>query len=262
MKIITKAVLDMEIMQWVSIESYDYEGPVDLACGPSGAEKSIAGKTSAFGSTLQNDFTSRFKGQSDTLDSLNRTLSPIVEAGPSQQGFSPEELAAKNTQALNTTGANYANAARAVQGKLFGRGGDSGLESGIDQQIQGTLASEAAGQLSSEELGITNASYDTGRKNFLNALSGEQILAKEFDPTQYSSQATNTLNSAFSESETIQKQQSAKEKAIAGGVVGLATDALTFGMGGIGNLDTAGTSSSGEQFGNFFSGGLKALSGA
>jgi hypothetical protein len=69
-------------------------------CGPSGAEKSISGQTSAFGSTLQNDFTSRFKGQSDILDSLNRTLSPIIAAGPSGQGFSPEELAAKNTQAL------------------------------------------------------------------------------------------------------------------------------------------------------------------
>src|SRR6266853_1807253 len=112
-------------------------------CGPSGAEKSLSGQTAAFGSTLQNDFNSRLKGQNDILDSLNRALSPIVDAGSSQQGFSPEELAAKNTEALNTTGANYANAARAVQGKLSGRGSDSGLASGIDQQIQGTLASEA-----------------------------------------------------------------------------------------------------------------------
>jgi len=46
-------------------------------------------------------------------------------------------------------------------------------------------------------------------------LSGEQILAKEFDPAQYSSQATNTLKDAFDESNVIQQQQSAKEKAIA-----------------------------------------------
>jgi len=184
-----------------------------------------------------------------------------VEAGPSQQGFSPEELAAKNTQALNSTGANYSNAARAVQGQLSGRGGDSGLESGIDQQIRGTLAGEAAGELSREQLGITDENFATGRKNFLNALSGESVLAKEFNPAEFSSQATNTLNSAFNESETIQKQQSAKEKAIAGGITSLATGALTFGMGGLGNLDTAGTSSSGEQTKNFLSGGLNALSG-
>jgi hypothetical protein len=230
-------------------------------CGPSGAEKSISGQTAAFGSTLQNDFNVRLKGQSDILDSINRALSPIVDAGESQQGFSPEELAAKNTEALNSTGANYSNAARAVQGQLAGRGGDSGLESGIDQQIRGTLAGEAAGELSKEQLGITDENFATGRKNFLNALSGESVLAKEFDPAQYSSQTTSTLDSAFSESETIQKQQAAKEKAIAGGVASLAMGAATFGAGGFGNLDTAGTSSIGEQFGNFAKGGLGALSG-
>jgi len=194
-------------------------------------------------------------------------LSPIVEAGPSQQGFSPEELAAKNTEALNTTGANYANAARAVQGKLSGRGSDSGLASGIDQQIQGVLAGEAAGELSREQLSITDQNYAVGRRNFENAISGESALAKTYDPTAYSSQATNTLNTAFDESKVIQQQQSAKEKAIAGGITSLATDALTFGMGGLGagGLGDPALSgvpqSFGDKAGNFLSGGLSALSG-
>jgi hypothetical protein len=95
--------------------------------------------------------------------------------------------------------------------------------------------------LSKEQLDITNANYDTGRKNFQNALSGEQILAKEFDPSTYSRQATDTLNSAFGESEEIQKQQSAKEKAIAGGITSLATGVLSGGMSalsGVGNFST------------------------
>ena len=111
-------------------------------CGPSGSEKQLAGQSASFSNTLQQDFNSRFAGQNEILQSLNNNLSNLSE-GIVPQGFDPKTLAALNTSAIDTTGANYANAARAVGGQLAGRGGDSGLESGVDQQIKAGLASSA-----------------------------------------------------------------------------------------------------------------------
>ena len=48
MKVITKAVLDTESMEWLSVEYYEYNGPVDLCCGPSGQEQALANQETSF----------------------------------------------------------------------------------------------------------------------------------------------------------------------------------------------------------------------
>src|SRR5689334_18812338 len=100
-------------------------GPPKFGCGPSNAEKNLAAQEAQFSQVLQGNYSTRFQNQNEVLGRLNNSLTPTLEAGPSQQGFSSQELAALNTRALNSTGANYANAARALNGQLAGRGGDS-----------------------------------------------------------------------------------------------------------------------------------------
>ncbi len=229
-------------------------------CGPSAAETSISGKQQAFDNTLQQSFNSRFGSQSDIMAGLNSALSPILEAGPGQQGFSPAELAARNTQAINTTAGNYRNAAQAVAGQLAGRGGggSSGLVSGVDQQIKASLASQAAGNLSNQENQITAENYATGRQNFFNANAGLNALAGLENPNAFASEANQGSAIAFNQAKEIQQQKDQEFKDIAGGVTSLAKNFL---LPGLGNLDTTGGSTAGEQVGNFFGGGMNALAG-
>jgi hypothetical protein len=190
-------------------------------------------------------------------------LSPILEAGVGQQGFTPAELAARNTQAINTTAGNYRNAAQAVGSQLAGRGGGgNGLQSGIDQQIKASLASQAAGNLSNAQNQITAENYATGRQNFFQANAGMNALAGLENPEQFASLGNQANNTAFGEANQIQQQNQALAKDIAGGVTSLASNFLLPGLGGaLGNLDKTGGSTGGEQMGNFFSGGLNALAG-
>lgn len=225
-------------------------------CGPSGNEKSLEGQQAQFSQTLQNSYQNLFGEQQGVLQNLNNIYSPIAEAGPSQQGFSPQQLAAENTQAIDTTGQNYASAARAINGQLAGRGGDSGLESGVDAQLKGNLASTAAGTLSNEQLGITNANYAQGNKNWQDATAGLQALGTQYSPNAAATAGIGANTSAFSESNQIAQQEAQEQQAI-GSAIGVGAEALTGGIsGGLTalNASPAGASQPGAFTQGFLSG--------
>jgi hypothetical protein len=194
-----------------------------FGCGPSSQEKYLMNQEMQFSRVLQDAYSKQFANQQAMLSQINNVIDPILAAGPSQQGFSPEYLATLNTQAINTTGANYANAARAVGGQMAGRGSDSGLESGVEQQIKGALAGESAGQLSNEELGITKANYETGRQNFENAVGTSLNLSAQENPLGYAGAATGANQTAFGEADTINQQESAAAGGLLSAGLSLAT---------------------------------------
>lgn len=182
-----------------------------------GAQNQEANLSTAMGA----DFNSRFGEQSDIISGINRALSPTLAGGASAHGFSAAELAAKNTQAINTTGAANANAARAVAGQLAGRGGDSGLQSGVDAQIKAGIATQSANNLANEQLGITNADFATGRDEYHRAVSGEEALAGLTDPTSLGREASSANGQSFSEADTINKANNQKWADIGGLVTGI-----------------------------------------
>lgn len=212
-------------------------------CGPGQSQQQLANSQATLAQTLQQSFNSRFAGQDAVLGKLNSALTPILAAGPNQPGFNPAEASALNSQALDTTAANYDSAARAASGQLAGRGGDSGLQSGVDSQIKATIASQAAKQLSGEQLGITQANYETGRQNYNTALAGTQALSGDYDPTKYGQLAGTQLNSAFDSANSIDQQKAQMWKTLAG--VGEA--GLNFAFPGAGATIQAGI---GGLFGN------------
>lgn len=193
------------------------------------------------------NYNQRFQNQSDLLSNLNNVLTPISQAGPSQEGFSAGEKAALNTQAINSSGAAAKNAMQATQGRLAGRGGDSGLQSGVDQQILAGTASASANQLANAQLGIKEADYTQGRQNWTQANAGLQQLGQQYNPAAFGEQATAQNASAFKEADQIQQEKNQAQADIAGGITSLAMDAATFGVGAAG--------------GGGFAGGLNALKG-
>jgi hypothetical protein len=230
-------------------------------CGPSGNESLINAQQESLANQLSADFNSRFQSQSDLLSKLSSSIKPIIAAGPNQQGFSPAESAALNTQAINSSGAAARNAKQAAGNFSAGQNNSSGLQSGVQQQIEGSIDSSSANQLATTQNQITQANYNQGRQNYFAGLNALSSVTSQYDPAQFSSQAGQNFSTAFNQADKIQQEKNQEQAQIAGGIAGLAMDAATFGMGGLGNLDMAGTSTGGEQAGNFFSGGLNALSG-
>lgn len=232
MRVHTKLVYEWRDEELVLVEEqgFDYpdDAPVDLACGPSSSEENLQRAESGFMSQYANAFTQRYGQQTSLLNSINASLNPTVAKGPEQTGFSPEELASYNTQALNTTGANYSNAQRALNTTEASRG-DSTVESGVQQQANEALASAAAGQTSNEELGITEANYAQGRQNYNNAVGEEESLAQIENPQSFGSLTQTAQGQSFNQADTIAQQQAQEEQAIAGGITSLAGVALTGG---------------------------------
>jgi hypothetical protein len=202
-------------------------------CGPSSSETQLEGLSQKFSTMLQGNYATLFGNQLDVLKSIGRSLSPVLAAGPGQQGFSAAELAARNTAAINNAGAASRNAAQAVGNFTAGRGagGSSGILSGVDAQLKTAAASASANQLATAQNQITTENYATGRENYWRAQGGMEQLAAGYSPNAAESGAINANQTAFGEAKTIQDQKMQEAQAIAGGITSLAGSAIGFANG-------------------------------
>jgi hypothetical protein len=208
-------------------------------CGPSGSMTMAQGQAASLSSLLAANYQQKFGAQSAVVKNLNNLLTPIAEAGPDQQGFGANELAALNTQAQTTVGQNYAKAQAALNNQLAARGGGSAdMTSGADAQLKEQLASQAAAQSSNESLAITRANYAQGRQNWQNATAGLKQLGGEYNPAQFGELGIEANNQSFKEATQIQEMNNREQQAISGAIEA-GVSALA---GGIGNLDFQGTS--------------------
>jgi hypothetical protein len=204
------------------------------------------------------DFNSRFANQNELLSALNNSLSPIVAAGPNQQGFSAAESAALNTQAINSSAAGARNARQASGNFSAGQGGGgtSGLQSGVTKQINAAIDSSATNSLATAQNQITQANYAQGSQNYWRAQGGLNALAGQENPEAFGNLSVGSNSSAFNEANQVQQQKNQEEAAIAGGITSLAVPFISGGIGGLGPGGEGNT-----NFSDFFKGGLSALGG-
>jgi hypothetical protein len=221
-------------------------------CGPSNAEYAAQNEQTSLTSSIQAAFNGRFASQTQINNLLQNSLTPIAEAGPSQQGISPQELASLNTSAIDTNAAAARNARQAAGNAFAGQGGGgtSGLESGIQAQVSGAINATESGNLANTQNQIVQKNYDVGRQNWQTAEAGLSALSGQMNPGQFSGQAIQSNQAAFQQADTIAQQKNQEEAEIAG----MATSGVEALAGGIGNLDTTGSSTGFEQFQNFLSG--------
>lgn len=227
-------------------------------CGPSAQEKSLQNQLSTFSSLLQQNYSTLFGKQQGVLDAINRSLSPILRAGPSQRGMSGEEVAARQAQLIASTGAASKMAQQAARtfGAGEGGGGTSGVTSGITKQIESAIASQQAGNLGAGLSSLEAQNWDIGRENYWRAAGGSQALAAGYDPNAAANAAIGSNQGAFQEAKTIHEQSMEASQMIAGGVTALAGGAAKFISGGVANLGDGGWDA-----GAFFKGGAEALGG-
>jgi hypothetical protein len=221
-------------------------------CGPTSAQQRLAGSEEQFGNILQSNYAQNFANNQAILGHLNSVLAPIVAKGPDQTGFSPEERAAFNTQAINTTGAASANARRAIANETAGRNDSGNLgEAGNVAALEAGASSAGASQLASEQLGITEADYATGRSNFNNAVSAENAVAGGYSPLGYAGAATKANETAFGEATQIAQEQAQEQQDIASGITSLATGGLSGFASSLGSSAGGGSPVSGVDLGGF-----------
>ncbi len=218
-------------------------------CGPSSEEKSLQRSSASFAGMLQQNYGTLFSKQLDTLNAINRSLSPTLSAGPTQRGFAAPERAALDTQAINAAGAANRAAQQAARTYGAGEGGGatSGVTSGITKQIESAIGSQAAEALGTRQGQIEQADWATGRENFWRAQGGMEALAQGYSPNATASETISGTQASFGQAEEIHRQEMESSQMIAGGLTSLAGAGLTFAGGFAG--------------GGGLAGGLKALGG-
>ena len=235
--------------------------------GPSTEMTDVAAKESSLANTFMQNYGQLYGEQQGVFNQLKAAYSPLIAAGPGQHGFTSPVLNALNTQAINAAGAANKNAQQAARmygagegGGQFAGGGTSGLTSGIQKQIEAATGTQVANALGAQQNQITQADYNQGRANYFQALGGTQALGGMVSPTNVGTQASNELGASYGTESNISQLKQQQQNALIGGALNLGVDAVTFGAGGIANLDTTGGSTPWEQTKNLFSGGVDALS--
>lgn len=223
--------------------------------GASSAEQGNAAAETSLAKSLQADFGTRFGEQSKTMQDLTSVISQI-QSGNTGPGFGATEEAARTSNIINQGAAEARNVSQAVAdkgaGQAFGNN-SSGQASAIRAQLNQKALSAASADTSNALIKNTAENYQQGRINASQTAGGLEQLAGIENPEAFASGASAANTSAFQMNDKINQENSS------GGLfgslltagVGLAGKALT---GGIGNLDTTGGSSGGEQVKNFFSG--------
>jgi len=219
MYITTKEVVSLETGEVLEHEGFFYEGPVALACGATPGQQQLATQQTSAYTTLTNQASSQFGQASGVFNDLVSSFAPIVAAGPNQQGFSPAEVSAMNSQAITNTGQGYRNAKAAVgNAESAVGGGNTGDTSGgatVGENL--SLAENAGNQTASELNNITQANYATGRQNYFNAASG---LANAPSVFGTANQAANAATGAGEAAEKSTNDVASQDNSWVGAVTG------------------------------------------
>ena len=244
MKITTKITISIATGEVLEHEFYEYSGPVALACGATPGQQQLAQSQTSGYNTLVNQAQSQFGNASGVFQDLVSSFAPIVAAGPNQQGFSPAEVSAMNSQAITSTGQGYRNAKAAVgNAESAVGGGNTGDTSGgatVGENL--SLAENAANQTSSELNNITQQNYATGRQNYFNAASGLAGAPGVFGTANQAGQvATGAGEAAAGTQNQIASQNNSWVGAVTGAlgnVAGMASAAAIKNLGGNNNNST------------------------
>jgi hypothetical protein len=239
----------------VEKDSHEYSGPVDMCCGSDAEENDAQNQSASFAKTLSTSYSTLMDQSSAAYQSATNMLQRFNQ-GIMNPGLSPQAMAAQETAATNAAGASARNT-RQQLGNLSGGTTSSGILSGVEAQLGAAADTNASNQLASAQEGIANENANLAQQNTEFSIKTAEQQAGELGTlaTGQANPAISSNNSAFSQAQTINQQNQQFAQTLGSlGVSGLENFVLPGIGGALGNLDTTGSSSAGEQFQNFFSG--------
>jgi len=188
-------------------------------CGSTDNQNKIGDEQMEFYSNLTKQYADIFSQQQGIVTALTSAFLPILQAGPSQTGFSQSQETAMRTQNTENVATDYAQAQRATSQILAARGGgNTMLPSSVNSQILANNANAAAATRAQGENAITQANYQQGYQNWGTAANVLGSTAQLINPNSYSGQATGAGTAAS----TTQNQIAAANFAPWGAVTGAA----------------------------------------
>lgn len=187
------------------------------------AQTQIEGEQQSGFSTMQNEAQQVFGQNSALYSNLLNAFTPILNAGPDQEGFSGTEKAALDTQSTAGVTTEYQNAEKAAREQYAGEGGGNEyIPSGQEAEIEADTAASAAGKESELQSQITEADYSTGRENWLAAEQGLEGAGSAFNPSISLDNAATGAGSAASTTATAIANSSNSWMGALGGMAGTA----------------------------------------
>lgn len=202
-------------------------------CGPSSAQKSALASDQALGQELTNSYTTDFQESQGLFQELSDNLSSIVEAGPSQMGYSPEETAAMNSQAINAAAASNKNIQAAIGEKAGAVDtANPGVESGVTQAVRAGAESQVENNLQNQEEGITIASAKQGNENYESAVKAqEELPGATMNPVSAAANPVNQANKNIGTQSEQNEEASSSWEGLLGGLAGGFVKGLAGGIG-------------------------------
>lgn len=207
--------------------SLRYIGDVWKNCGPTAGQKSALETDQAFSKTLGSSYNEVFSENQDLMKGLTTGLSGIIQAGPSQQGFTPQQLAAENSQAINAGAASNQKIQQEIG--LNGAKGSAnpGVESGVEQAERSAAATSVDQNLNNTEANITQKNYDTGRQNYWSAVGAQEAAPGAFENPATSVANAATGSNSVSDTQANNNAQDSTGNELLGLGEGLAGDVAT-----------------------------------
>lgn len=260
MKIFTSIEMQWDGTKYVVAKSeyFEYIGEVSQCCGATSAQNNILTSQQNLMNTASQQASQIFGSDSQVFNSLVNTFSPTVAAGPSQNGFSAQETANLNSQAITANGQAAKNAKQAAGESAAAQGGGntvlpSGTTGATDANIDTAIAANTANQLS----GITQAGYVQGNKNYDVAVRGLDAAPGVFNGAIGAIGAADAAGGAAAgTANQIASQQNSWVQGVTGALGGIAGAAV--GGGGILSKEFSGGGGGGE-FPSVFNGAQNTL---
>jgi hypothetical protein len=218
-------------------------------CGATQQQTQISDAQQNFFNTLTSQYSTVFGENQAITGALTSAFTPILQAGPSQTGFSPGETNALDTANTENVATNYAQAQKATADVLAARGGgDTLLPSSVNANLLAQNANQAAAARASGQNTITQANYAQGYQNWQTAANALGSTAGLLNPTSYSGAATGAGTAASTSAYQIAQATNSPWNAAFGALGSLAGGAT--GASLVNNLfKTAGTAATGTGVG-------------
>jgi hypothetical protein len=190
--------------------------PVSGGKGDNTAQR-VEGSQGGFVNTLQGAFSTNNQQQQNQLNFLTQQLENQIN---NPQGFSPQTLAAMKTQAIQQSATENANVEQAVQAKEATQGGAGSLPSGVNAQINASVAQGSANNLSNELSNINTENGMLQNENREQALGELEGVAGLENPEGIASAEAANANSVAGLSEANTQASGPTAGSILGGVIG------------------------------------------
>ena len=176
-------------------------------CGATSAQNQIQQEQIQAYQQSQEMLAEEYKNQQAIFGPMAAKFQSIFDAGASQEGFSSGEKQNLETEVVQGTAGNYANASKAVNEQIAAEGGDSTMPSGAADELKLETANSAAHEKTNEELQIEEQNYATGRQNWQEAATGLLDIAAGENPLGYASASTNAGVAAGNTANQIAQEQ-------------------------------------------------------